>query len=210
MSQAKREVDARLPLALLQAMQRQDTPPGTLPDEPPQAFFPHRLGLSGVVEEQIRHFRRRARLRRRVDVSQLEALLELIARRPDAGAVFTAAGRELAGFHFSGPLGLVRRLSRRLPRSLRQKAALRALRTAHDAFLIAGAAAVEAKPLEISATDAVTARVGGYGAACKLYGSLAAGLLELSGLGPLTVGHPECQRHGADRCVWRVENALDR
>lgn len=201
----KRDIDARLPLALLQAMQQQDTPPELMPDEHPHSFFPHRLGLSGVVEEQIRQMRRMARQRRRVGEAEVVALLELISRRPDAGAVFSAAGRELAGLYFSGPRGALRRIARRLPRPLRKRAALRTLRAAHGTYLIAADKAVESKPLEIRATDALTARVGEYSAACKLYGSLAANLLELSGLGATTVAHPECQRRGDERCVWKVE-----
>ncbi|MGD2151672.1 MAG: hypothetical protein PVG79_00300 [Gemmatimonadales bacterium] len=200
-----RGVDARLPLALLKAVQQQDAPPELMPDENPRSFFPHRLGLSGVVEHQIRQFRRLARRRRRVDEAELVALLELIARRSDAGAVFTAAGRELAGLHFSGPRELLRRIARRLPLPLRRRAALRALRTANATYLIAAEKAVETEPFEIRATDALTARVGAYGAACKLYGSLAANLLELSGLGATTIAHPECQRHGDERCVWKAE-----
>ncbi len=201
----RRGVNARLPLALLQAVQQQDTPPELMPDENPHSFFPHRLGLSAVVEVQIRQFRRLARLRRPVDQAAVEALLELIARRPDAGAVFTAAGRELAGLHFSGPAGLLRRLTKRLPQPLRWRAAVRTLRTVHGGYLIAAHTAVEAEPLEIRASDAATARIGEYSGACKLYGSLAAALLELSGLGRTTVTHPECQRRGHECCVWRVE-----
>jgi hypothetical protein len=205
MSSANRAVDARLPLALLQAVQRQDTPPELMPDEHPHSFFPHRLGLSSVVEVQIRQFRHLARRRRRVAETEVVALLELIARRSDAGAVFTAAGRELAGFYFSGTKGLLRRIARRLPLPLRRRAALRTLRTANATYLIAADQAVAARPLEIRATDALTAQVGEYSAACKLYSSLAANLLELSGLGKTTVGHPECQRRGDDACVWRAE-----
>jgi hypothetical protein len=187
-------------------MQQQDAPPELMPDEHPSSFFPARLGLSDVVGQQIRQFSRLARLRRRVDQASVEALLELIARRSDAGEVFTAAGRGLAGLHFSGPAGLLRRFARRLPRSLRQRAAVRAIRSAHGAFLIAADHAVEPEPLEIRATDALTARIGDYSAACKLYGSLAANLLEMSGLGPMRIVHSECQRHGHDRCIWRVDN----
>jgi predicted hydrocarbon binding protein len=205
MNPPNRDIDARLPLALLQAVQQQDTPPELMPDEHPHSFFPHRLGLSGVVEDQIRQFRRLARQRRRVAETEVVALLELIARRSDAGAVFTAAGRELAGQFFSGPTGLLRRIARRLPLRLRERAAHRTLRTAHGTYLIAAEKAVEIKPLEIRATDALTARVGDYSAACKLYGSLAASLLELSGLGRTTVAHTQCQRRGDAACVWRVE-----
>ena len=37
-------VDARLPLALLQALQQQDEPVELMPDENPGAFFPNRRG----------------------------------------------------------------------------------------------------------------------------------------------------------------------
>jgi hypothetical protein len=189
---------------LLCAVQQQDTPPELLPDEHPRSFFPHRLGLSGVVEEQIRQFRRLARLRRGVDEAQVEALLGLVARRPDAGDVFAAAGRGLAGLHFSGFMGALRRVVRRLPMPLRRRAAVRTLRTAQGAFLVATDLSVKPEPLEIRATDALSVRAGTEGAACQLYASLAASLLELSGAGPTTVVHPECQGRGDPRCVWRV------
>jgi hypothetical protein len=204
MSPRNRNIDARLPLALLHAMRQQDTPPELMPDEHPRSFFPHRLGLSGVVEDQIRQFQRLARQRRRVTEAEVVALFQLIARRPDAGAVFTAAGRELAGLYFAGPRGLLRRIARRLPLPLRERAALRTLRAAHATYLIAADKTVATKPLEIRATDALTATVGEYSAACKLYSSLSASLLELSGLGVTTVAHPECQRRGDSRCLWRV------
>lgn len=189
---------------MLCAVQQQDTPPELLPDEHPRSFFPHRLGLSGVIEEQIRQFRRLARLRRGVDEAQVEALLGLVARRPDAGDVFAAAGRGLAGLHFSGLRGALRRIVRRLPMPLRRLAAVRTLRTAHGMFLVATDLAVEPEPLEIRATDALSVRAGGDGTACQLYASLAANLLELSGAGPTTVVHPECQGRGDQRCVWQV------
>ncbi len=98
MTRENRDVDARLPLALLQAVQLQDTPPELLPEEHPRSFYPNRLGLSDVIEDQIRQMRRLARRRRRVGEAHVEALLELVARRSDAGAVFDAAGLlELSG-----------------------------------------------------------------------------------------------------------------
>jgi predicted hydrocarbon binding protein len=205
MGRSRRRVDARLPLVLLQAVQQQDAPPELLPDEDAGSMFPNRLGLSDVIEGQVQQFRRLARLHRRVEADKVEALLELIARRRDAAVIFDVAGRELARMHFSGPLAAFRRMARKLPRRLRRRAAVRALRKANAAFLVAREHVVKAKPFEIRAEDALTARVGGYGAACKLYTSLAAGLLELSGLGTETVVHRECQRRGDTRCIWRVE-----
>ncbi|HSG82563.1 MAG TPA: hypothetical protein VLC48_09950, partial [Gemmatimonadota bacterium] len=171
MSEKAPQIDARLPLALLCAIKQQDTPPQLMPDENPRAFFPNRLGLSGVIDVQIRQFKRLARLARRVDLAQVEALFELAVRRNDASEVLTDAGQRLAAFHFSGPVGTFRRLKRRLPRRLRRRAAVRALRSTHDAFLIASDLSVHGDPLTIQATDALTARVGEYTGACKLYGS---------------------------------------
>jgi hypothetical protein len=178
-----------------------------MPNEPVSAFFPQRFGLSGVVEEQIRYFERLARGRRRVDEVQVQALLELVSRRSDAGEVLESAGRELAKLHFSGPFGRLRRLRRRLPRPLRKRAAARSLRALHGNFFVAAALSVESGSLEIRAMDALTARVGQYGVACRLYGSLAAGVLGLSGLGTPAVVHSECQRRGQPRCTWQVEES---
>ncbi len=205
MSEPMRNVDARLPLALLQAVQRQDTPEEWLPDENPGSVFPQRLGLSGVVDGQVRRFHRLARWRRRVEETQVEALLELISRRRDAAEVFAAAGHGLAGYHFSGMPGFFRRIARRLPPRLRERAMVRALRTASGAFLVASEQAVEGAPLQVQATGALTARVRGAGAACQLYAALATKLLELSGAGDTRIIHSECQGRGDRHCVWTAQ-----
>jgi hypothetical protein len=204
MTTTLRRVDARLPLTLLQAMQQLDSPPDLMPDERYSSSFPVRLGRSTVIEEQVRQFRRRARLRRRVKEEEVEALLELISRRRDAAAIFTAAGQQMAGLHLAGLRGRVRRVSRFLPRPLRQRAAVRALRTANSAFLVASDLAVQREPLEIRATDALTARVTGAGVACQIYASLASSLLDRMAATPAGFVHPECQGRGDPRCVWRA------
>lgn len=204
MSELSRHVDSRVPLALLRAVRHQDTPPELLPEENPGSVFPHRLGLSGVVEDQIRRFHRRARWRRRVEEGQVKALLELIARRSDASEIFTSAGRELASLHFSGPLGMLRRFSRRLPLRLRRWVTVRALRKANGAFVVAADSAVDAAPLQIRAIDSLTAQVGHDGAACQIYASLAANLVEMSGAGPTEAVHTRCQARGDDSCVWEL------
>ena len=137
-------------------------------------------------------------------MDQVEALIELISRRRDSAAIFVAAGRELAGLHFEGLAGKFRRFVRRLPGPIKRRAAVRTLRTANGALLVASGLTVERAPLEIRATDALTARVSGAGVACQLYASLASSLLERSGAGPFIVTHPECQGRGDPHCVWRA------
>lgn len=198
-------VDARLPLVLLQVIQRQDTPPELLPEEDAGSLFPQRLGLSGVVERQIRVFSRLARQRRGVEESQVAGLLELIVRRPDADEIFEAAGKTLAGFQLSGTTGWLLRFSRHLPQAMQQRAVMRAIRGVHGTILIADDLEIDAGPIEIRATDPLTVRVQADRTACTLYGSLAGGLLELSGSAPTAVLHPACQGRGDERCVWRIE-----
>jgi hypothetical protein len=198
------EVDARLPLALLEAVRRQDTPEDWLPDENPASVFPHRLGLSQVIDGQVRKFHRLARRRRRVDEAQVEALVELVSRRRDAPQIFAAAGRRLARYYFVGLPGFFRRISRRLPRRLRQPALVRTLRSANVTFLVASELAVDKAPLQVRARGALTARARGAGSACQLYVAFAKQLLELAGVDSPQVVHTECQGRGDSHCVWTV------
>lgn len=198
------EVDARLPLALLEAVRRQDTPEDWLPDEDPASAFPHRLGLSRVIDGQVRKFHRLARRGQRVDEAQVEALLELISRRRDASQIFAAAGRRLARYYFVGLPGLLRRITRRLPRRMREANIVRTLRGANGTLLVATEMAVDRAPLQVRARGAVTARVRGAGSACKLYVAFAKELLELAGVDSLTVIHTECQGRGDPQCIWTM------
>ncbi|MGD8699141.1 MAG: hypothetical protein PVJ43_07620 [Gemmatimonadales bacterium] len=204
MTGRKADVDAKLPLALLEAVRRQDTPEDWLPDENPASAFPHRLGLSRVIDGQVRRLHRLARKRQRVDETEVEALLELISRRRDAPQIFAAAGRRLARYYFAGLPGFFRRTSRRLPQRLRERALVRTLRTANGALLPARELAVDRAPLRVRARGALTARVPGAGSACQLYGAFAAQLLEMAGADSVRVEHTQCQGRGDADCVWEV------
>ena len=206
MNLPKQRVDAVLPLTLWKTVRTHDTPAELLPDEKLEMFFPTRLGLSGVVEEQIRHFDRLARRRRRVDSSEVAALLELIARRPDAEAIFESAGRELARQRFNGPLGRARALTKRLPHTFRKWATARGLRAAHGNVLIAESLVVGSSPMEMRATDTLTAQANAAGKACLLYSALASTLAELNGAGPMQAIHSRCQARGDDSCVWELKS----
>lgn len=205
MSADHQPIDPQLPLALLLAVRRQDTPGDLLPDENPERSFPGRLGLSDVVERQIREFRRLARRHRRVEVDQVEALLRLIARRPDAGTIFDVAGRTLADRIAGGLRGQLRGLVRHLPESLRYRAAARVLRGARGDVLIARDASVRFDPFELRAVDVLTARIDPSGSACRLYEALMAGLVQLHGGDARSTVHVECETRGDEACVWRIE-----
>jgi len=201
-------VDARLPLALLRAVRQQDTPVELLPDEPASSFFPQRLGLSDVVEDQIRQFEEMARRRRPVDEARVAALLELIVRRVDAAAVLGAAGKGLGRRVVEGRSRLMRGLSRRLPVALRRRAVARTLDAALPGLLGGSDVRVSNSPLEVRARDALTARIGSYGGACQLFSSAIATAVSLYGVSGQVI-HAGCQRHGDEACVWRLEAAAE-
>ena len=199
------QVDARLPLALLRAIRQQDTPPELQPDEPVSEFFPTRLGLSGVVEDQIRQFERLARRGRAVDEGRAAALLELIVRRTDAAAVLAAAGEALALMVYGRSSKLRRRLITRLPAPFRRREALRTLRSSLQELLGAADVTLNGNPIEVRARDAITARVGSYGGACQLYSTTLSRFFGLYGVGDDGFTHLSCQRHGDEACVWKAE-----
>lgn len=199
------QVDARLPLALLRAVRLQDTPADVLPDEPVSSFFPQRLGLSDVVEDQIRQFEALARKRRPVDEERVAALFELIVRRMDAAAVLNAAGEKLARMTLGSRSSFRMRLKRRFPPSLRRGTAVRALRSILPEVTGGDSLTVSRNPLEVRAKGALTARVGDYGGACQLYSSTVSSVLSLLGMNDAEVIHVACQRHGDEFCVWRAE-----
>lgn len=201
------QVDARLPLALLRAIQRQDEPPELLPDEPAGSLFPKRLGLSDVIEDQIRQFERLARRRRGVEESQVTALIELIVRRMDAAAVLSAAGEELARSVLRSQARFSRRLSRSLPVALRRRATARALKSTLPGLLAASRVQVGRSPLEVRTRDSITARVGSYSGACQLVSTTISTAADLFHVDARVVTHSACQRHGAELCVWTAEAA---
>src|SRR5260370_6675864 len=88
-------VDALLPLSLVEAVRDVDTPTD-LDAEFVDELRNKRFGLSDTVYTQIRRYTESVRKRQRTAQDESVALAKLIGRRPDAEAVFRAAGRYLA------------------------------------------------------------------------------------------------------------------
>lgn len=121
-------VDALLPLCFLEAVRAVDRP-----DEDPEAEFVaelrnKRLGLSETVQAQIRRYAEAVRRRQRVGADEVAALARLIARRPDAEAVFAAAGRLVGARAYAALPGPTRGVVHALPGPAARPLALRQLR----------------------------------------------------------------------------------
>ncbi|MGI9629214.1 MAG: hypothetical protein ACR2QM_20490 [Longimicrobiales bacterium] len=92
----KRRVAAEVALALLEAIQQQDHPEEVFRDENVSETMPRRLGLSDVINTQVRLHRENARKRQKLTDSELDELMRLVTKRPDAPEIFFEVGARLA------------------------------------------------------------------------------------------------------------------
>ena len=89
-------VDALLPLSLLEAVRNVDTPSDQTDAEYVDELRNKRLGLSDTVYAQIKRHTEAARRHHRISQDEAIALARLIGRRPDAETIFRAAGKYMA------------------------------------------------------------------------------------------------------------------
>jgi predicted hydrocarbon binding protein len=192
-----------LPLALLESVRDSDRPGEVLEDEDLTVSLPRRLGLTGVVDAQIRRYESARRWTRSVPHSELVSLYRLVLRRPDASRILFDAGRALAGMRFERTpaaaatamrvlpralvLGTVRRVTRRLLRSIGadRKVEVR-------------------KPLVVRLEHADIARLDDAGTACRVYTGLIEELTELYTGSDATVDHTGCMARGDAACEWTL------
>ena len=90
-------ISAVVALTLLEVIRDQDAPTETLESEDTSHTMPRRLGLSGVIDSQIRRYREEAGKRGRISDEEFRDLVRLVIRRPDSEDVFNHTGAILAG-----------------------------------------------------------------------------------------------------------------
>lgn len=193
-------VSAAMLWVLLEALRNQDTPPDIQPDENPHPDMPQRLGMSDVILDQIRRYRRLG-FRGRVPPDDAVDLFRLVARRPDAGDVFDAAGRTLAARTFARRSGSFRLMLRILPKRARRRLALRHARAYAEALLGCARFHLTDPPGALHAEGTLSARVGST-AACRLYTAFLEETLRGFTGAPWQVRHETCEAMSDGRCVW--------
>ncbi|MEX0907356.1 MAG: hypothetical protein WD054_03415, partial [Gemmatimonadota bacterium] len=109
------EVAAAYPIALLESVRSHDRPGEVLEDEQFAESLPRRLGLTGIVETQIRRYEDARRAGRQVQLDEVAGLIRLVLRRPDADAILREAGQRAARWHCRNSPRWWQRLSLRLP-----------------------------------------------------------------------------------------------
>lgn len=197
---SRRRIAALVGLRLLEVIRAQDLPSEILQDEDPSVTMPRRLGLSDVVERQIQAYRESVRRRQRMTDGELNDLVRLVVRRPDAQEVFYQAGRSLVGDGADPAAGLVRLfpdgvgflMARRRTRSR-----LRRLFGRHVGSFTPGPFCLEGRSLIFWQADP-------GGDACAFMTGFCQGVLDGVVSDRRTVVHNRCQARGDETCRWSV------
>jgi hypothetical protein len=200
--QADRRVQAQVALVLLETLKSADRPGEVLDDEDVTLTIPRRLGLSGVVEAQIRRFRQEARLRKRVAEREIRDLLSLVTRRPDCEEVFVQIGRSLTAAT-QAP-----RWRRILPRRLALGMARRRIERRLKALFGGPVVRSVGGPFELEAVHDLFMEADPAGEGCGLVTGLSQAVLETAGVNREVV-HSECRGRGDSRCLWTAEGELE-
>ena len=192
-------VHSIVPLALLEAVKNLDTPVEDGLTEFADELLVKRLGLSATVAMQLAEYEQLVRKDARVEAVNVEALLRLVGRPPDADLVFADAGRRAARRAVRRLSGMSRFAAHRAPRLFGHVAARRAARA------VLGAELGREQRLPVArVSDPIAIQATPDGTACGFYG---AGLVELL---RLLVGyegamvHVACRARGGTACEWRA------
>ncbi|HXT48959.1 MAG TPA: hypothetical protein VN717_10005 [Gemmatimonadaceae bacterium] len=197
-------VDALLPLSFLEAVRNVDSPDGDLDAEFVPELRNKRLGLSDTVYAQIRRYTDAARRKERPVFDEAVGLARLIGRRPDAEAVFRAAGRYLAFQTYLSIPAATRQMITLFPAILSRPIALRHVQRIAARFLN-GKVRRSGSYLTLEVTRSATLDSAPRGAGCAYYEAVLQELLRLLGASGGAVDHVRCAGKGEGTCEWRAE-----
>ena len=196
-------VDALLPLSLLEAVRDVDTPE-ELDSEFVDELRNKRLGLSDTVYLQIKRYADAVRKKQRTPFDEAVALARLIGRRPDAEAVFRAAGRYLARESYKTINPVTRRMLLLLPSVIARPLALRRTRSIAARYSNGSVRRVGGYVLlEVPRSVTLNTAPGSIG--CTYYEAMLRELLGLLVGGVGSVDHVHCAGRGEGTCEWRAD-----
>jgi hypothetical protein len=196
-------VDALLPLSFLEAVRDVDTP-GDLDSEFVDELRNKRLGLSDTVYLQIKRYADAVRKRQRTPYDEAVALARLIGRRPDAEAVFRAAGRYIAREAYKTINPITRKLMRVLPSFVARPIALRRTRLIAGRYAAGKVRRVGGYVL-LEVPRSVTLNTGPGSVGCTYYEAMLRELLALLVGGVGSVDHVHCAGRDEGTCEWRAD-----
>ena len=197
-------VDALLPLSLLEAVRDVDTPEDDADADYVAELRNKRLGLSETVYAQIKRYTDAVRKNVRAAEDEAVALARLIGRRPDAEAVFRAAGRFLAREAYLTISPLTRRLLLLLPSLFARPWALRRARRICERYLN-GTLQRIGNSIILRVPESVTAETAPGTAGCAYYEAALREMLRLMIGNQGAVEQTRCKTRGDGLCEWKTE-----
>lgn len=197
-------VDPLLPLSFLEAVRTVDTPLEDFEAELVSDLRNKRLGLSDTIYNQIKRFTEAVKRGQRTSVDEAVGLARLLGRRPDAEAVFRAAGRSLAVESYRTINGLSRRMMLLLPSLLARPIALRNTRRLARRYMAGSISRVGAM-VYLEVPRPVTLDAAPRSMGCTYYEAGLKELLRLMVNSGGAVEHVRCASRGEGACQWRAE-----
>ncbi len=197
-------LDARLPLALLEAVKAIDTPEAEPDAELVHELRNKRLGLSETVYLQIRRYSDAVKRQQRVPFGDVLALSRLIGRRPDADIAFREAGRRWARSACDTLGATMRGAATTMPSLIGRPIALRLLRRVASRFM-GGQIVRQGSTLLLDIPDPVSVDSAPRAAGCGLYEAAFRESLQILVAADGAVEHVMCRSRGDSRCQWRTE-----
>lgn len=197
-------LEARMPLALLEAVKAIDTPENDWDLELLDELRTKRLGLSATVQQQIRRYGEAVRTRQLVSGEEVAQLARLIGRRADAEQAFREAGRRWAAGVVASISPTRRRAARALPGWLARPVALGVLRGI-AARALGGKLVRQGGSLLLELRRPVAVDPGASPSPCLVVeAAFRESLREVTGMEG-AVHHMQCRARGDARCEWRAE-----
>lgn len=197
-------VNARIPLSLLEAIRRIDTPEDQIDAEYVPELRNKRLGLSDTVYTQIRRYSDATKRGQKIPFVEASGLGTLIGRRPDASELFDNAGRILANDIFESISSTKRAVMRVMPKFVGRSVALKEMRSIADNFFTGDLEKNGAFVL-LTVPDSVTVNGAAESAGCTFYESAFRELLRLLVGGGEQVDHIKCVQRNDAVCEWRAD-----
>jgi hypothetical protein len=197
-------VDALVPLSLLEAVRNVDMPSDQYEAEFVDELRNKRLGLSDTIYAQIKRHNEAVRRGHRTGQDEAIALAKLIGRRPDAEAVFRAAGRLLARQSYRTISPVTRKMMRLLPSAVARPLAFRHARKIAGRYLSGNVRRVGTFLL-LDVPRSITLGTAPGSIGCTYYESSLRELLLLL-IGSIgAVEHVRCSGRGEGTDEWRAD-----
>ncbi len=199
-----RTVHARIPLSLLEAIRRIDTPPDQTDTEYVPELLNKRLGLSDTVYTQIRRYSDAMKRGQRIPFAEAEGLGTLIGRRPDAAELFRSAGSIFAADAYESIPGLTRSMIRHMPRFISRPMALKRLTGIADNY-IGGSLDSSMTSVSLRIPESVTVNGSTDSRGCLFYEEALSELVRRLFAPANSIEHVHCIQRGESACEWRAE-----